>query len=320
MINTIYTLYFLEFILFILIVTITGLLYKYVIDDKAIQNTSKKMFDKAKFKYENRILVNEKRIDEIGEIEEHTFIDKVDRLIQQSKIGKISAEQYILLNILIGIIAFIISSMITQSFIISILFGAITLVGIYSYVTYKSNKNYDRIDNQALIFCNILSNYSLIYSDLGEIMRNTSLQVQYPLNEYLDEFAKELKLTGRLSECINTLNKKIGNVILQDMFSNLELSSYNTCDYCTVINRARSYFGKYMDSKITNKSNISKGKKDLLLLVALGFVCLYIMGILIPNAKSYLLTSTVGQALLLVWIVLIIRIVLDMITLSRKGD
>ena len=204
-----------------LVIALNGLLFLAlfcVIYFTFLHFREKKIVKKALMITEKRYLsrkeISERVFLEKGNIDDMTFFEKIDMLIERSGIRSyvsfFNTELLILSMIILSIAGFFISKAIYDFWVINL--GVAVLVGLMCYIALyiASGLTYEKVDDGLLLFINHLENFSSTTDDVVTLFEKTLPYVKEPLKRYVEEFVNEAK-SGDLKLAFRNFEKKVEN-------------------------------------------------------------------------------------------------------------
>lgn len=316
--NIKYILYVLS-ILLVLLIFFT--LYN-IIKQIKVKKIVNYIVDKSESNTNERNIYYEELYEEHGSIEKVKFKRKIDIYLIRSGVKEkfkfINADIFILIATSISLIAALFTIVFIRNIIIAIAIGIITFLilqlGIYLLV----NITYERIDNQIIVFLNLLENFAVTTDDIVSIFQQTSEYVNYPLNKYCQEFVTESRMTGNIRVAFSNLEDKFENERLKDIIRNFEISSRNDANYNEILNKSKEVIKGYFETKESKRAIKRSGQLDICISFIMGIVVIGVMQNLIPNLSYQLINTTTGNMILLYWMVVIIICFFSFVTLQKN--
>lgn len=269
-----------------------------------------------------RTLYYEQLHEEYGVIDKIKFKRKIDILLIRSglkdKFKFLNADIFIIISILFSSIVSVIAMLFLKRLAISIGVGVIAFLVLQLIIYILTNINYEKVDNQIIIFLNLLENFSSTNDDIVSIFQQASEYLTYPLNKYCNEFVAESKSTGNTRLAFTNLADKIENEKLRDVITNLEISSRNDANYSEIISKSKDVIQGYFSSKENKKSIKRDGQFNICLSVAMGLVIIVLMQDLIPNLWNDLTNTAMGNWIIIYWIATIVACFYNFIALQKN--
>ena len=120
--------------------------------------------EKSTINEKERSIEYEKLYEEFGILEKVNLKRKIDIYLIRSGLKEkflfINADIFILISILVSVVTFIITMLITRVFIISVGIALIMFLLFMLYIYILNGITYEKIDNQLILFLNLLENFS----------------------------------------------------------------------------------------------------------------------------------------------------------------
>lgn len=278
--------------------------------------------EKSTINEKERSIEYEKLYEEFGILEKVNLKRKIDIYLIRSglkeKFPFINADIFILISILVSVVTFIITMLITRVFIISVGIALIMFLLFMLYIYILNGITYEKIDNQLILFLNLLENFSTTTDDIVSIFQESSQYLSYPLNKYCEEFVTESKMTGNVRIAFSNFEDKIENERLKDIIRNIEISSRNDANYKEVLGKSKDVIKGYFESKESKRSIKRSGQMDICISAIMGLVVILVMNNLIPNLKYDLINTTIGNIILTYWMFVIVICVSNFIVLQKN--
>lgn len=308
----------LEILLFISIFLFINKLFKY----KILENLSKSIVDKTESEYEKRKAeIEELRIIE-GNFKETRFINKLDLILERSGAKKrfkfLNAEIYIIINLILSCIGFIIGFFILNYWLIGAIIAFFITIIMYGILLFFQDKNYKKTDEEMITFLNLLGNFSSADDDIVQIIGKTCKYLDNPLREYLMDFYDEVSATGNTTNAFRKLELKIQNEKLSSFIRNIEICSRHEANYREIIDDARRSIQDYLRAKQQRKAIIQNGKIEILTCIVINIATLFIFKSITPNILSILKDNLIGNIILVYNAVVLCTLAWNMITFDKN--
>lgn len=308
----------LEIMLFISVFIFINKFIKY----KIIENISKKIIDKTELEYEKRKLAKEElRIIE-GNYKETKFINKLDLLLDISGAKKkfkfLNAEIYIIINLILGCLGFIIGTVFLHYWLIGLVVAFFITMIMYGILLFLKEKNNKKIDEEMITLLNLLGNFSSADDDIVQIIGKTYKYLENPLREYLMDFYDEVSVTGNTINAFRKLELKIQNEKLSSFIRNIEICSRHEANYREIIDDARRSIQDYLRAKQKRKAIIQNGKIEIITCIVINIATLFIFKSITPNILSILKNNLIGNLILVYNAVVLCTLAWNMITFDKN--
>lgn len=305
-------------ILFLLIFALIYQIFRF----KVFNRISNGILNKAEFEYEKRKSEKEElRILE-GNFKETRFLNKLDSLLEQSGIKKkfkfINAEIYIVLNIFMCLIGFLIGIFILNYWLWGLIIDIVAVIVFYGALKFLQGINYTKIDREMLTFLNLLENFSATEDDIVQIINQTYRYLQNPLKEYLMDFSIEVQSTGNMAIAFRKLEAKIENEKLSSFIRNIEICSRHEANYREIIEDERSSMQGYLRAKQKRKAINQNGRIEIFVCIAMSILIICIFTSLTPNLFNILKNSFTGNLILLYNVVVLGILGWNMISFDKN--
>lgn len=311
-----------------LVIALNGLLFLAlfcVIYFTFLHFREKKILNKALMitekRYLNRKEISEKVFLEKGNIDDPTFFEKIDMLIERSGIRSyvsfFNTELLLLSMIIFSIVGFFVSKAIYDFWVINL--GVAVLVGLICYIALyiASGITFEKVDDGLLLFINHLENFSSTTDDIVTLFEKTLPYVKEPLKRYVEEFVNEAK-SGDLKLAFRNFEKKVENKRFKSILNNLEIASRHEANYKDILGESRVILKGYFESKQRNKSIVQNGRAEILLVLLMSAVMIGVMGGITPNLLFDLQNTLAGNFIILYCVIIFIFIIWQFIAFDKE--
>lgn len=308
---------------FLLIVVIFILLYTIfdLLREIYRRNYIKLAFGNLKTRYEDRKMIREVAILLEGEKEKSTFLEKVDILIENSRIRTripfITSEIFIFMTICV---AFISAFFVQKAFGI-IVFSVPVFFAVIMFVVLAlkslSKMTYNRIDDQVLIYINTLENLSAANSDIVEIMDKALPYIREPLNGYTKQFVFECKKGVPIDVAFKNFESKVESLRFKQLLKNLSVCSKYQANYREILNKSRIIMKNYFVEKERRKKEVRQSRAAIICVVFVGLVLFQLVSGFTDNFFELLKTTLVGNIILGYNIFVILYAIYKFITIDK---
>lgn len=307
-------------LMFIFLIIFAYRLIKLFMDLKR-QDFLSNFFDSFSKKYEVRKIEQQAKFLYEGATKDKRFIEKVDGLIQKSRIRLIipvlSSELLITVTLIGAFILSFFSYVWLKLLIISIGVFALVILGVIVILEFMAKITFDKIDKQQLSYTNVLKNLSVANSDIVVIFEKSIPYAEEPLRSYVKQFVFECQKGVNLDKAFKTLEDKIENNRLKQLIKNLSIASKHDGNYGKVLNEARIIFKHYYSEKERRKKAVSSGRMGIVLLIAIGLLVFKLLEAFTGNIFDGLNKTPIGNALLGYFLVVFIYTIYKFVTLGK---
>lgn len=249
---------------------------------------------KISSKYEERKKNREVYLLLEGEREEISFLEKVDLLIERSGLKSyapfITSEILCVITVITALVSAIICMKVLGSIVFSVPVFFTMILLVYLILKELSKITYDKIDDQVLIYINILENLTSTNSDIVEIMEKAIPFMKEPLKGFSKCFTFECKTGTTVEQAFRNFEKKIESKRFRQLLKNLEICSKYEANYKEILKKSRIIMKNYFTEKERRKKEVRQGRIAIVSIVFLGIVLfklvLGINGDLISELKN----------------------------------
>ncbi len=318
--NTVIVKYALYGLMFIFLIIFAYWLIKLFIEFKKRDFLSN-FFDSFSKKYEVREIEQKAKLLYEGATKDEKFIEKVDGLIQKSRIKTLmpvlTSELLITATLIAASVLCFFSYIWLKLFIISVVVFVTTIFVVVVILELMAKITFDKIDTQQLSYTNVLKNLSISNSDIVTIFEKSISYAQMPLKGYVEQFVFECKKGIPLNKAFKTLEDKIENNRFKQLIKNLAIASKHDANYRKVLNEARIIFKHYYSEKERRKKAVASGRMGIVLIVAVGLLVFKLLEAFTGNIFNGLNKTPVGNLLLGYFLVVFIYTICKFVTLGK---
>ncbi|QLY81490.1 type II secretion system F family protein [Clostridium intestinale] len=260
------------------------------------------IFGDIKDKYVQRQKTREINFLLEGEKEDLSFIEKIDLLLDRSGLHAymtfLTSEILIVFTIVVAFtIAFIfqkISGLLVFS--LAVFFAVIFIV--YLALNQLAKITYDRIDDQVLIYINILENLSSSNSDIVEIMGKALPYMREPLKNYSSQFVYECKRGVPIVKAFKNFENKIESYRFKQLLKNLEVCSKYEANYKEILSKSRIIMKNYFVEKEKRRKEVRNGRLAIIMTMGMGVVLFKLVLGFNENMYEQLKSTFLGNVIL----------------------
>lgn len=265
--------YFLYFVLFVCLVIFSYFLVKLFIDLKKRKFLNNFIDSFSKREEERKIEENARYLIE-GETSDTTLINKIDRVIQRSRLKIIfpflTSEILIMFTLVISTTAAAVVFFIFHYLLFSLSAFVITLSIIIIVLQSKAKKTFNKIDDQLLHYNEILDNLSTANKDILSIFEKSISYSEEPLKSYSEQFVFEIKNGVPIEKAFKNYIDKVENNRFKMLLKNMYVASKYSANYHAILEESGDIIGDYNIIKRTKKLKVRSGRIGILIIVALG--------------------------------------------------
>ena len=237
-----------------------------------------------------------------GEKEEKKLIEKIDYLIESSRINKsipfLTSEVLIGGSLFIASICGIIVQAITGLIVFSLPAAILTIMIIILILKGLSKKTYDKIDDQVLTYINTLENLAASNSDIVEIIEKSLEYTKDPLKSYNEEFVFQCKKGVPLTTAFKNYQDNIESRRLKQVLKNLEVCSKYEANYREILNKSRVIMKNYFLEKERRKKEVREGRLAIASVIVIGIILFKLVGSFNEDLFFYLKNTLAGNIIL----------------------
>lgn len=293
-------------------------------DNEAIQSASKG-FAKAVGKNEQQRKKDlmENAILE-GELNNTSFFYKLDVMILQSglkrKIPILTTESFLFFELLLSLVSGVIVHRITGEFLVALIAAILLCSAVYVVIYIIAGQQYAQTERCIMQFANLLDNYSKTSDDIIEILGKIGYYLDEPLKTAVIECHIEAVNTGDITTAFRNLSVKIEHPKFKEIVRNLEICRKHEANYSTIIKDIRYILKEYLRAKEERKAEETTGRISMAFMLGIGAVILGFVNGFISKGTVFtvLMSSLIGQCILLYFVIVTIVIILNVIKVDKN--
>lgn len=266
------------------------------------QNILKKILDSLDNKYQERKARRKDFRLKEGNTEKINLIQRLDLLIERSNLRNkipLNSEVYIVGTLIIAILGFFTSKKISEVWIFNLIVFICVLLSSYLIIYIYSNAIYEKVDNNLILFINVLQNFSSTTEDIVTIFEKTIPYIKEPLKTYVQEFVNDAKINGNLKIAFESFQDKIENERFKNIIKNIEISSRHEANYDEVLIESRSILKGYFKHKEKKKAIKKNGNFEIGICLSMSFYMVRMITGILPNLLFDLQNSIMGNCIIL---------------------
>lgn len=225
-------------------------------------------------KFEERRKRREAKLLYQGATKDKSFIDKADNLIEKSGIRiifpKLTSEILILFTILFSLMAAYVTYIVSDFLLISLAVFACTIFIVVLTLKYMARHTFNLIDDQILVYLNILINLCDSNDDIVTIFDKSTAYIKSPLKEYTEQFVFECKRGVPLDKAFDNFKDKIESKNFKRLLKNLSICAKHDANFKIILNKSKTIMKFYFIEKERRRRAVTDGRITILATIALG--------------------------------------------------
>lgn len=218
-----------------------------------------------------------------GNVVDKTWLDKIQDNVSKSGltnvIPKLTAENFIVVNLVIALAISVVTFMFIKNILISFVFGVIYLVIPFLAVRILSKRTFDKIDSILVTFEDTMAANANISRDLVEIFRLSEDAAQEPIRSYITLFLHEVDTGLTVDEALKNLIARSPSETFKNFITNLYISYKNTSNFEEVIKESNDVAIKAASNYEEQKQKMDTARKTTV------FISLTIVGVILMTIK-----------------------------------
>lgn len=279
-----------------------------ILDDVNKIYTERQKEREAKFLYEGS--TNDKR-----------FIDKIDELVERSRIKTlapfITSELLIAATLVLALVSAFLFNKYYGFWLYTVAAFASVIFVIVFTLKYMEKRTFNKIDKQLLVYINTLKNLCSSNNDIVVIIEKSILYVEEPIKEYLEQFVFECRKGIPVYKAFRNLEDKVENKRFKQLIKNLAICSKHEANYEKIIKKSKVILKHYFEEKERRKKAVNSGRSVIVITFAMGLFTFNILQSFSGNLLSTLKTTLVGNVLLGYFLIVLIYATYKFITLDK---
>lgn len=243
---------------------------------------------------------------------ERTLLDKFDEMINVSGIGdikithkskngkvtvsKITSEICLIASIVVLALIIILTMLATGNFITTITITVAVMFIAYMALKVAISQRNRNIEGQLVKFMNVLDNLFIYNSDVTAVLRDCAQYMDNPLRGIIIDSVLEAETSGDPIQAFNNLQGKVESKYFKQLIHNLSVCSRHANNYSDIIADTRSIFTIYSKTDKEKGTLKKTGALQTLLVLAVGVVCIGMLGGITGKANVIEALMTGGPA------------------------
>lgn len=262
----------------------------------------------AKFLYEGS--TNDKR-----------FIDKIDELVERSRIKTIfpfiTSELLIAGTLVLALVSAFLLNKLYGFWLYTVVAFAFVIFIVVLVLKYLEKRTFNKIDKQLLVYINTLKNLCSSNNDIVVIIEKSIPYVEEPIKEYLEQFVFECRKGIPVYKAFRNLEDKVENKRFKQLIKNLAICSKHEANYEKIIKKSKVILKHYFEEKERRKKAVNSGRSVIVITFAMGLFTFNILESFSGNLLNALKTTLVGNVLLGYFLIVLIYATYKFITLDK---
>ncbi|UZQ48827.1 type II secretion system F family protein [Clostridium kluyveri] len=280
-----------------------------------------KILDDVSKVYNERQKVREAKFLYEGSTSDKKFIDKIDELVERSRIKTIIP--FITSELLIAgtlVLAFVSAFLFNKYFGFWLytvaVFASVIFIVVFT-LKYMEKRTFNKIDKQLLVYINTLKNLCSSNNDIVVIIEKSIDYVEEPIKEYLEQFVFECRKGIPVYKAFRNLEDKVENKRFKQLIKNLAICSKHEANYEKIIKKSKVILKHYFEEKERRTKAVNSGRSIIVITLFMGLFTLNILQSFSGNLLDTLKTTLVGNVLLGYFLIVLIYATYKFITLDN---
>ncbi|QAA32707.1 type II secretion system F family protein [Clostridium manihotivorum] len=280
-----------------------------------------KILDDVSKVYNERQKVREAKFLYEGSTSDKKIIDKIDELVERSRIKTIIpfiTSELLIAGILV--LAFVSAFLVNKYFGFWLYtvaaFASVIFIVVFT-LKYMEKRTFNKIDKQLLVYINTLKNLCSSNNDIVVIIEKSIDYVEEPIKEYLEQFVFECRKGIPVYKAFRNLEDKVENKRFKQLIKNLAICSKHEANYEKIIKKSKVILKHYFEEKERRTKAVNSGRSIIVITLFMGLFTLNILQSFSGNLLDTLKTTLVGNVLLGYFLIVLIYATYKFITLDN---
>jgi len=230
-------------IMFICILVSLINMYDYMVGSRVVHQKMKSLYDRMDTSEKLRNAQIRQNKLTYGKVEKENWQVKLNLKIKHSGLRDLipwlSVEVYMLLNLVLTILNFILSTILFGNVLYSGAIAFTTPIVFMSILSIMGIVRYNKTEKNVIAFANIIENFAMTSNDLINIFDRVSQYMEEPLRTELKRCVTTARTTGDMSIAIDELQENVEYEMFQTLVRNLEIASKFGANYISIIQECR---------------------------------------------------------------------------------
>ena len=267
----------LEIILFLLLFSFVFTSIKYLLNYRILKSVVDRTYTRLSDKEKVRLNLKKEQKLVYGDIEEKGVINKLDRILTYSglkhKFKFLNTELILLFWIVESALAVIIAQYF-DAFLYGVIIALLIIVITYMSLSVFSNIQYKTVHKSILKFVNIVENFAATSNDIITILEKSCAYAQNPIKDAVYRCVVEARNSGDKDYALRKLQDSIENEYFKELIRTLRIASNYESNYVEVIRDCKSMLQQSLKYESEKQSIRNNGRNDMILLTAVGVLCI----------------------------------------------
>lgn len=286
----------LQVVLIIALFTLCYSTIRYLIDYRVIRDTLTRAYTRLSEIEKLRLQASKQKRLVYGDTEEKGIVDKMDRLITYSGIQQhikfVNTEVLLVSWILVSTLAIIITELTLDN----IMYGILVAIG-YIFCTYVllvalASQQYNKIHHSVIEFVNLIENFSATNNDLISIFERACIYIDNPLRHHIYDCVITARTSGDRDYALRKLQDSIQNDYFKELIRTLRISATFESNYSEIIRDGKEALQNNLKYESEKQSIRKNGRIEMLVLAAVGFMCIFMSSSISGLTLTELLLET----------------------------
>lgn len=178
-------------------------------------------------------------------------------------------------------------------------------------------KTVKMINDQTIIFMNLIENFSRSSQDMAEVCDRASFYIKDPLKKIVEEFVTDIRLYADEQRAFRNIYVKLKGCKLLEVFRSFEICSLHEGNFADIVRDSKKSVREFDKSITIRRAIIASARTDLVALIAAGVMVVFMLeDFLSDNIWNTLTGSYIGIAIIVYCVICFLLI----ITVMIKGD
>lgn len=215
------------------------------------------------------------------------------------KFPELTPELFFLTVGLIAVAAGVIAYFVTErSIILTLSSAAATIAIINVLIEIKIGRNYNKTEEEIMLFVNLLENMSHSSGNITEMFAATIPYISEPLKSSVEKCYYEMRSTGNIEMSLKNLIDRTNHKQLKSVFESFRICAKRGARYDLIVQENKEAIANHIRYH-KQKNQIKKNALAYIcIMIAAGSVAIGLIAQMVENAYSYIFQTLVGQIII----------------------
>lgn len=272
-------------------------------------------------KYEERQKEREAKFLYVGTTNDKRFIDKIDELVERSRIKEVfpytTSELLIAVTMILALVTAFLFNKYYGFWLYTVGSSSIVIFLIVLILKYMEKRTFNKIDKQLLVYVNTLKNLCSSNNDIVVIIEKSIPYVDEPIKGYSQQFVFECRKGIPIDKAFKNFEDKVENKRFKQLIKNLAICSKHEANYEKIIKKSKVILKHYFEEKERRKKAVNNGRAVIVITFFIGAFTFRLLDSFSDNILETFKTTLIGNLLLGYFLIVLIYATYKFITLDK---